>query len=365
MARFSLLFALVLASAACGAATDAAAPRATETAKEAALPVRMPEPGHGRGVSALAQNAACEGCHREVAAEWRASLHRVSESSPTYRRAFVFEPMPFCTRCHAPEAEDPAAEVAPAVAEVGVGCVTCHVVDGEILAAPAASGTTSDGTTHAVRRDARFATADACASCHEFEFPDRASRSKPEFMQSTISEFRASPFASGSCADCHMPKGPGNRRSHDFSVSRNEAMVRSAARVEASRPSASRVIVRFTPGEIGHAFPTGDLFRRIEVLAEVVGEEYSLVEDKAVYLARHFESRKTRFATTRVLAKDDRVFPGSGQVSVVELSLGPLAEGRSVAYRVAYQRVDNTRRVDDRDAPMDGEIVLAQGVLPP
>src|SRR5262249_14764868 len=161
----------------------------------------------------------------------------------------------------------------------------------------------------------------ACASCHEFEFPDSALRRRPELMQSTVSEHDASRAADRPCADCHMPRS-GRRRSHVFTASRDEAFVRSAATVRAERLSTSVVRVTRSPGAAGHAFPTGDLFRRIEVLAEVVGPEMSLVRDEARYLARHFDSARAGPALHRVLTKDDRVAIGASP-RVVDLDLGP------------------------------------------
>lgn len=47
-------------------------------------------------------------------------------------------------------------------------------------------------------------------------------------MQLTLAEHARSPYASWSCAECHMPRveGPrGPHRSHAFAVSRDEAMI--------------------------------------------------------------------------------------------------------------------------------------------
>src|SRR5688572_17863817 len=63
----------------------------------------MPGPGRRGGSAAVLQNQACEGCHSDVAAEWRGSMHRGAHDNLAYQKAFAIEPMPFCTRCHAPE----------------------------------------------------------------------------------------------------------------------------------------------------------------------------------------------------------------------------------------------------------------------
>lgn len=328
----------------------------------------MPGPDRRGGAAAVDENAACEGCHSDVAAEWRGSMHQRAHEDPAYQRAFAIEPMAFCTRCHAPEAADPSADVPAAISHIGVGCVTCHGAGDSVLAAPLpASAERSDErkSPHAVRRDARFASKDACASCHEFEFPDRAARTAPEFMQSTVREHAASPFADASCASCHMPAmaGAPRRKSHAFASSRDPAALRGALQIAADRTGATTVKITLNALGLGHSFPTGDLFRRVEVLAQAVGPETQLVSERATYLARHFENRHRKLSTTRVLRLDDRIDPRSERV--VDLDLGPEAAGFPILYRVTYQRVENSRTVDDPDAPVDSETVLTEGVLPP
>src|SRR4051812_1823961 len=65
---------------------------------------RMPHPDVHRGAAfdPVARNAACAGCHVEIAAEWEASLHHASATDPLYLRAFALEPLAFCRECHAP-----------------------------------------------------------------------------------------------------------------------------------------------------------------------------------------------------------------------------------------------------------------------
>ncbi|WP_438035575.1 multiheme c-type cytochrome [Sorangium sp. So ce204] len=373
-----LLVAGALAGA-CAAAPDAPARPAGDVEAPAggALPgaaeaarVPMPGPARARLGAAVIANRACEGCHEEVAREWRASLHHRANTEPAYRRAFAIEPMPFCRACHAPEArpEEPEPE---ALGALGVGCVTCHVTtDGEgelagqavapVLAAPWAGRGAPPAAPHAVIRDARFGGADACAACHEFAFPTARGRSAAELMQSTVIEHRASPAADQPCAACHMPRGPGGRRGHGFAGSRDEALVRSAVAVTARRLSATRVAVTLAPANAGHAFPTGDLFRRLEVSAEALGPDELVLGQETRYLARHFALRPG--AIGRKLVADDRVH---AEPVTVELDVGAAGEGRAIAWQVAYQRVAHPNGVDLRDAEIEGEIRVASGRLAP
>ena len=289
------------------------------------------------------RNATCEGCHAEIASEWRASLHRASYSDPMYQRAFAREPLAFCTGCHAPEAnaEDPGPSPTHAL---GVGCVTCHALSSEHPRLATATATAT-------------ATDDTCARCHEFQFPGTR-----ELMQLTVTEHRASPAASSSCASCHMPKveavEPGGRRhaSHRFGASRDVAMIRSAARITVAREG-SKLRFSFAPDRTGHAFPTGDIFRRLRLVADLEG----------IGGPRHVQSflgRKTKRADVlaggEVNVADDRPFV-RGAPAVAELEVG-IPSGR-VTWRVLYERVEHPSSLDERDAVIEGAIEVASGTL--
>jgi hypothetical protein len=161
-----------------------------------------------------------------------------------------------------------------------------------------------------------------------------------------------------------MPRA-GGHRSHAFAASRDPALVRGAATVTATRPGARLVRVVLTPtATLGHAFPTGDLFRRLEISARVSG--VTLPEERVRLLARHFRPGRSAGAglLPRVLAADDRVGLAGSAPSVVELDLGRQAEGRPIAWRVTYQRVEHPAGREERDAVVEGEIVVAEGTLP-
>ncbi len=131
-------------------------------------------------------------------------LHRRSQEDPAYQRAFAVEPLPFCQRCHAPEA-DPYLPVPPHLAALGTGCVTCHVMnDGGILAAPRERRAQRRAAPHAVVRDARFGAEGACVGCHDFAFPAGVAAA------SAASATGAAPSASAgsSAAAAPAPAGP-------------------------------------------------------------------------------------------------------------------------------------------------------------
>jgi hypothetical protein len=137
-------------------------------------------------------------------------------------------------------------------------------------------------------------------------------------------------------------------------------MVRSAADVRATRLDARRVRIVLTPKNAGHAFPTGDLFRRIEVSAEAIGPEWSRLSGAERYLARHFVTERRGTVALRRLASDDRV---GSEPRVVELDVGADGAGAPIAWRVAYQRVAHPLGVGSNAAVVEGEIVLGSGIL--
>jgi hypothetical protein len=280
-------------------------------------------------VSSL-ENADCVRCHETQANEWDASQHRTAFTDETFQTAHTLEPQAFCRACHAPEA-DPMHVDADAAA-LGVACVTCHVRDDVVVAAPG----DAEPAPHAIERDPAFATTAACASCHEFAFPDADLRDARKLMQSTQD------------TDGH--------RSHSFAASRDPDMLRSAIEVSAERADRETIEVTLTAARVGHAFPTGDLLRRIEVGAEVEGKTARR------YLARHFGRQRQRSGIVlRGEMIDDRV-PADGTPRRVRLRL-PDSGGEDVRWWVRYQRVAHQRSFDERDAAIDGEVELAAGVL--
>ncbi len=362
--RSAALLALAAVQPACGIPPTPPAPLAD--AKPDAHP-RLP---------AAALNRECEGCHQQIAQQWRASLHHRSFTSESFQRSFEREPLAFCQSCHAPAA-DPTSPPPPALAELGVGCISCHTpttddVDQLRVGTPAVLAAAPPGAVptitapHGVLRSPAFGSNAACARCHEFAFPDAAERGHTALMQSTITEQRTAQDSSSPCASCHMLRvAPNGQRSHAFAASRDLAFLRGAARVTADRVSSERVLIELSPAHLGHAFPTGDLFRRLLVEAEAVGPDYRLLASRQRFLTRHFvRTRKGPSLELLELRRDDRVGLASGTPTQVELDLGPNAVGNPVAWRVVYQRVAYPRGVDEANAVIEGEEELASGSLP-
>lgn len=377
----------------------------SETAQETRLRASLPGPAafasgprlaraaSGDALDPVAENARCEACHATIAAEWASSQHHSAFVDLPFRAAYAVEPTAFCAGCHAPE--DPAPDVGAAASRLGVGCVTCHLVGNTILAArhdghaPAREGSAAP---HRIARSSAFGGVGACAGCHDFSFGDDERRLAPLAMQSTAREHAASTARDRSCASCHLPlvggRGAGAQagaraldpdrphRSHAFASTRDTAAHRRAVAVEVSRGAegdGDTLRIALTLRDVGHAYPTGDLFRRVRVHAEVVGDDQQILAARTEYLMRHFGlGRGVDGRTLRVEAEpgDTRLTSTSAaSARVFSLPLGPAARGRPIRYEVAYERV--LHQIDGRpeEATLtpgpEGRIVLGAGVVDP
>lgn len=143
-----------------------------------------------------------------------------------------------------------------------------------------------------------------------------------------------------------MPAG-----NHRVAVSREPDVLRSALRVEAIRSSASRIVLTLEPLYVGHAMPTGDLFRRLLVRVKTAR---GLVERS---LGRSFRARRADDGQViRFESRDERL--ASGEVRRLELEVGP-----DVAWEVVYQRVLGVSQVPPFTTTVEDELVLASGQL--
>lgn len=294
-------------------------------------------------------NAACERCHQEIAVEWRSSLHRSAWDDPVFLAAYVIEPQPFCRGCHAPEA--PLEDANAPARHLGVGCVTCHVADPKAIVA--------SGAAHARTRPRHDARGEGCASCHQFEFPEP----QESAMQSTLEEHARSPERDRSCESCHMRASADatEHTDHRFRVQGDTELLRGALAISA-RPGRERtVVVSLAARGAGHAVPTGDMFRRLELRAWAGAGERAL-EAEPVVLAREFEMVATERGRRRMQIGDRRV-PASGEPIEVELVFPQPIGARPVRWEVVY------RRMGPREAALFGvelqseQVVIAEGTL--
>ncbi len=243
--------------------------------------------------------------------------------------------------------------------------MTCHVVEpGVVLAAAPSTAGAGSSAPHPVRRSLAFARTAGCAGCHEFRsLVAPGDDDDANFMQTTVREHAGSRAAAGiACAACHMPVVSG-RRSHAFAESRDPAWLGDRLRVTAARAEGGRVRVTLVQTSPGHGFPTGDLFRRLEVGGEIRDERGEVVRRDVKHLARQFAI--VPGWPGRKLVADDRVFD---EPKVVDLALRPpprVHESGTVFWWVTYQRVATVGTgTDPKDARIESEVRLHGGALP-
>ena len=306
----------------------------------------------------LADDASCARCHDEIAAEWQSSLHRHAWQNDYFRRSYANETKAICRGCHEPSA-DPSAEPSLAAREVGVGCTTCHVATAGIVGSrplPARPGG------HVVLGDARLATPAACGGCHDFPFPDDADGAGPR-QQDTLGEHRRSAAAEKPCQGCHMPlaasRAGGEHHDHTFRVQGDRAMLARAVRVTSATLEDGKLTLSLAPGEIGHAFPTGDVFRRAEVRVTPIDEAGApLGPEVTQVLARTFgHVQAPNGGLSRVVRADTRIVDNR----LLKLSLSPRA--RRARFQIVWQRLPPDLAERLGMTPRDHETVVHEGTV--
>jgi len=270
--------------------------------------------------------AACLDCHADTHAEWSASRHAVAWTNGIFQREFRREPLDWCVRCHAPLAPGDAASV-DAVAAEGVNCAVCHLRDGVMLASAHAPD-----SPHLTEVVSGFGSADYCGGCHQFAFPfvedDGAVRRYTDHpMQNTVAEFRASAHRdiAGECLGCHGTTPAGHRfpGAHDLAALQHAAELH----VCADGPRTIELAVRNVGA--GHALPTGDLHRHLQLRAWRSSAPASYWE---AFIGRAFESA-----------------PDAGKQVRVNTSIPPLATSRwTVPLRALGGEPDETVSVELR-----------------
>lgn len=263
----------------------------------------------------------CGGCHAAETAEWNSSLHRASFTDPDFQTSFAIEPETFCHDCHAAQSE-----------AKGIGCTSCHASE------------TGHG---AAKND--------CAGCHEFAFPHRT-----DLMQSTLREHSESELRETSCTSCHMAKSADGHRNHRFDVSRNADFMKRAVTMATARTT-DGIRIHLTPKNVGHKFPTGDLFRRVLVVVRSESAEGVPIGEGEILIGRRFEHGgflAKEIADTRL--SGPREFTLTGEW---------LTKAARITVQARYERVAQTTELRDsrggwqRRDSVFGRIVLAEAVL--
>lgn len=297
----------------------------------------------------------CAACHPAIVDEWRSSGHARAWTDSLFQEEYRAAPAEVCVRCHAPNAL-PGVQAEGAVAEDGIDCATCHrrVHVGEDVVTEQ----------NFVRRN--------CGTCHQFRFFTPLEFDDPRqipyaagWLQDTVGEWARSDAgrAGISCQQCHMPE-VGGHRSHRFPGMYDRDLVADAVFVHVrAHRRGGQVIIEATisAGDIGHSFPTGDLFREaiLRVWTEEAEADCAEYKLKRWFADRMEEGADGQLVTTRVELDDTRVPPpGAGPPRQIELRLRSPA-ARSVGWSLDLYARDLS--IVRAESGVGGER-LAQGV---
>lgn len=219
-----------------------------------------------------ASQAACQNCHQKIHSNWKESSHGNSYSNLRFQAALQKEPRVWCLNCHAPlhnlkqELVDlPKKYVVPKIAQEGVNCAVCHVRNDKIYG----KKENLHLKEHAVFRDESLSETGICNQCHQFSFPkthDPTTIYSSVEMQSTGSEFASSHsfFIGKGCQSCHVAN------LHRLGGATDKKFLRESVKISSSvskLDSAYQLKIQIEIPKIGHAFPTGDLFRAVSLRA--------------------------------------------------------------------------------------------------
>lgn len=230
--------------------------------------------GFSRGLSKIKtgtvpQAEECRSCHKEIYKEWYKSRHRAAYTNGLFQKAYAKERMDWCVNCHSPVLiSDRSRDELDAE---GISCTVCHIREGKIL-----SGKLSGKMTeHSFQKSKSITGSEFCSNCHQFNFPSRSSTGdmihySKQPMQNTYQEWQNSYFQDKkNCQDCHMPVREDSEgrhyKSHTFPGGHDAEYLKKSFSVELNRLENGIWDLVLTGKSIGHAFPTGDLFRNLEI----------------------------------------------------------------------------------------------------
>ncbi len=308
-----------------------------------------------RPVDAVAANGGslsargCAACHKDVVDDWGSSRHAVAFSNSVFLDGLRREPRARCVHCHAPlrEQRDELGPIAraPTLAPTstsllheGVTCAACHVRDGAVLVAKAVVRRDRDMPLHDVVVTPALRDPTFCASCHQFGFTNTSTQ-----MQGTYDEWRryADGGGAGTCQSCHMPGGRHLfRGAWDVDLLRRSLVVDVVALAGALTSTQREVSLRSR--DVGHSFPTGDLFRHLTLEAQV--------DDNWIDVATFGRSFGNEGRSKQLIA-DTSLQPGQAQTKTLP--------ARSTAWRVRYHYA----LARHEDSGVVAPVVLAGGDL--
>ena len=229
---------------------------------------------------AVLRSDQCRSCHTDTHAQWQTSAHGRAFRNEIFQHAFARDQKAWCLNCHAPlwnaQRDGTAVQIAKtpdfdaAYAE-GIGCVSCHVREGQIVGLHEPQNNQSQF--HPVRVDKGLADGEFCAGCHQFNFvhhlePFAIYEGDEHPMQNVVREMASTNGAlyPDGCVSCHYQAGNHSLKSEGKATLREKLHVKFALE-QTNNGERHQLNVHVAMPRLAHHFPTGDLFRILSVVA--------------------------------------------------------------------------------------------------
>ncbi|MEQ8350786.1 MAG: multiheme c-type cytochrome [Leptospiraceae bacterium] len=264
----------------------------------------------------------CTGCHTKVHKSWNDSAHGQSFSNPIFQHAFKRDKKAWCLNCHAPlwepDSMDPE-QIARdpdfrALYAQGINCATCHIRNGAIVGPTNFSGREEE-LFHPVTYDPGLGRETFCAGCHQFNFVDKLEPfvvyANDMAMQNTVAEFTEHRKTLPSnlkkqCVDCHFSPEHQLKTAIQTSSTPEIELTLKLERLyqKTEKTNNYRLTWSIQMNNLGHHYPTGDLFRILTLYAyDSSGNE--------VY---RYDFRKEVRVIDRALVRDTTLKPEAGSM---------------------------------------------------
>lgn len=228
--------------------------------------------------------------------------------------------------------------------EEGVSCIVCHVREGKILVAKLPKKISE----HRYIEAAYMQSSEFCASCHQFPFPVGTGMEKnkkfhlsTQAMQNTYEEWKESYYADKkTCQSCHMPEakvGKYSYKSHSFLGGHSKSYLSETFEAEFFSVEENRLLLRLKAKQIGHAFPTGDLFRTLEIrLLDKNKQEIWTHKLRYKYIQNPEYPKNPNISAKKLESKEILLPPYANEDSTYEKSF---ALSRSDLDKIRYYRL--------------------------
>jgi hypothetical protein len=275
----------------------------------------------------------CSGCHKKDTHYWLESVHSRSATNEIFRLAFKEEPRQWCLGCHAPlydpdlfiQEERDVMKLLSPLAKEGVNCAVCHVREGKIMGLK-----NNENSYHEGLNFSNYKFQDFCVGCHEFNFPKNYTREieySHEPMQSTYKEFQKTYWYDNkfSCNYCH---GKGN--AHNLGGASDRKFLKRNVKVSVKMEKvngSNNYLVKFQIRipKIGHAFPTGDLFRSVSL---EIYSKTKLIKEYTIHKYVRVLDRKT--------VVDNRLFPNDKKRKGIDSEIQFVTQEKPELCKIVY-----------------------------